>query len=739
MNCQDNSRLKVPLPEMCKTTDIGCVPMTSGKPDCPPERDQIPLAYDINSQTLWIFSCESRQWVAMSKFQLAELQEVSLDNIRNICELLKIPVYYNPGGGTVQGSMPLADFGKELLKCQDMTPKAAVLGNGTVAFTIEGLESLDPLYVRYVNLETSGEGTQSNPLVIKAQDPLTQWPKRTEQDVDDAVQPLLAADLDGEMVRVPYPKKPCEYTKLTQAQVESASEPLVIGCVDGQNVKIPYPPQPENYDVVSEAQVEGSNNKWLVAVINGKRVLIPFPKGDCENERITTTNVTGATNADVLMCLDGNEVRFPVSELSAYIAKDSICNLPELGINEALNASSITIGVCMDGAMRQISLGDLLSGGKKIQCIPVVMTQPSGAPDDGFPFRMDCDGNLWLWDCNANDWLRVTNADNAPGGDVPAYSTIQGNVNNPCTDVIVRGHYLNKNDPTSGYNQTKMSMSDVAGVLTGCGLADQASVNNTINNRLSTYITDNRIITEENILKYIKNSFLETQKNWWILSSGGYGRHCPLQNVKFNNDHFFAYSIHKQRVIYGQADIVLPDGATMTDMNDGEFTVVNPFDQPGIVQTRVFIHITPREFRPNTYTINGICGVTDNKNLTDIQVFAGEDYSSAVPSAVHAVLSSSSITNSRVMYFSRNAEGAIGGTGGAGELTSGGFAISGLPQQFPIDANASLKLYMRAIISAYAVTYPSYDTSITPITEIPATRPFRLVSFGVSYSVFPRG
>lgn len=122
MNCQDNSRLKVPLPEVCKTTDIGCVPITDGKPECPPEADQLPFAYDINSKTLWIFSCESREWTPFTKSSLAELDEVSLDNIKNICSLVNVPVFYNLGYGTTEGSMPLGEFAKKIVECGGGAP-----------------------------------------------------------------------------------------------------------------------------------------------------------------------------------------------------------------------------------------------------------------------------------------------------------------------------------------------------------------------------------------------------------------------------------------------------------------------------------------------------------------------------------------------------------------------------------------------------------------------------------------
>lgn len=288
MNCQDNSRLKVPLPELCRTTDIGCVPKTDGKPQCAPEPDQLPFSYDPNTKTLWIFECDSRQWVSFGKFSLSELGEVSLDNIRNICSLLKIPVFYNPGGGTIEGHMALGDFAEELMKCVNLKHKVAVLSGGTVSFSVEGLDNLSPLYVKYENMTVSGKGTQADPLVISAQST-----------------PTICA----------LPEK-------TQAQLEAATKVSLGACMDSQNVRVPYPEQPKNYTISTQAEVDSAVSRFLVAVIGGQHRRIPFPEEPCEYDTVTAEAATKANQADLIACVNGEEVKFSLKDLINIIKGD---------------------------------------------------------------------------------------------------------------------------------------------------------------------------------------------------------------------------------------------------------------------------------------------------------------------------------------------------------------------------------------------------------------------------------
>lgn len=297
MNCQDNSRLKVPLPELCRTADIGCVPVTDGKPDCPPESDQLPFSYDPNTKTLWIFECKSRQWVSFGKFSLGELQEVNLDNIRNICSLLNIPVFYNPGSGTIEGSMPLGEFAKKLMECVALKQKVAILSDGTVSFSVDGLDSLDPIYVKYENLTVTGKGTQADPLVIKASAPVAPTPTI------------------------------CALPEKTQAQLEAATKATLGACLDNENVRVPYPEQPKNYTIATQDNVDTANSRFLVGVINGQHRRIPFPPEACEYDTVTVDAATKANQADIIACVNGKEVKFSLKDLLDLIKGDDVADL----------------------------------------------------------------------------------------------------------------------------------------------------------------------------------------------------------------------------------------------------------------------------------------------------------------------------------------------------------------------------------------------------------------------------
>lgn len=246
MNCQDNSRLKVPLPEVCNTTDIGCVLLTSGKPRCAPEPDQLPLAYDPGDGTLWVFQCDTRQWISLGgSFSLSDLDEVNLDNITNICNILKIPVFYNPGVGTIQGSVSLAEFSEQLLKCVRLERRVAILADGKVEFSVPGINGLDPVYVKYEGLTVSGEGSASNPLVVKAEAPPQEspcsYPEKSQAQVDAATSVKIIACVDNEKARIPYPEgeNVCSAPRRTLAQALAAGEKDLIACIDGIVVRIP--------------------------------------------------------------------------------------------------------------------------------------------------------------------------------------------------------------------------------------------------------------------------------------------------------------------------------------------------------------------------------------------------------------------------------------------------------------------------------------------------------------------
>lgn len=356
MNCQDNSRLKVPLPEVCQTTDIGCVPLTSGKPRCAPEPDQLPLAYDPGDGTLWVFQCDTRQWISLGgSFSLSDLDEVNLDNITNICNILKIPVFYNPGVGTIQGSVSLAEFSEQLLKCVRLERRVAILADGKVEFSVPGINGLDPVYVKYEGLTVSGEGSASNPLVVKAE--------------------------------APPQESPCSYPEKTQAQVDAATSVKIIACVDNEKARIPYPEIPEGESV-------------------------------CSAPRRTLVQALAAGEKDLIACIDGIVVRIPLNEILDYKGDDTmdgVCGFPMTTLAQLIPGST-TIPVCANGQTYQVVPHESVFKGLNIPSVPVTSGVPSGPPADGtVPFRIDGSGDLYVWD--GTSWVKVSGG--GGGGDTP--------------------------------------------------------------------------------------------------------------------------------------------------------------------------------------------------------------------------------------------------------------------------------------------------------------------------------
>lgn len=301
MQCEDNAKLRTPLKEVCQTTDIGCVPITSGKPDCSPQPDELPLAFDPSTTTLWLFRCTDRTWVPFQKFSMCQLNSINLDNIKNICDILQIGVTYNPGGGCQQGTITLAELAEQLLKCIKLQTKTlAVTSSGDkLKIWIDGLDDvLPPFFVKGENIWTEGgDGTEGNPLKVVTHDPICKWPTRTQAQVNAATVKHLGACLDGAMARVPYPPSPCEFPQTTAERVEASRDKDMIVCVDGENAKVPIPdglltPICENPQI-SVNQAKAKPKLRIVACEDGKVVLFPLPPGMFDTEYMCVPFVDG--------------------------------------------------------------------------------------------------------------------------------------------------------------------------------------------------------------------------------------------------------------------------------------------------------------------------------------------------------------------------------------------------------------------------------------------------------------
>ena len=395
MQCEDNAKLRTPLKEVCDTTDIGCVPIVNGKPTYNPQPDELPIAFDQSSTTLWLFSCKTHSWVAFKKFRLDELSDINLDNIRNICDVLNIAVWYDSGSAHVQGTVTLGELAEQILKCIRLKTNAVVVNSDTAKISIQGLESLPPFFVKGENIWfTGGSGTETDPFRVKTHDPICNWPTKSRAQVDAANVKHLGACLDGQMSRVPFPPEVCELPSKSEAQVRASSNKQMIACIDGEGAKVPFPKEVCELDGLSQEQVDASSNKTLIACVNGKGAKVPYIESDppiCELPLVTTSQVSSNSNATMAVCLDGKSSRMPVP--SGMFVPEYIC-------------------------------------------VPKVTAKPTSPPDFGTgPLRMGCDDELYVWLCDEKRWQMVTLGHNKlPQLDI-------NDVADPCNNLKFFGWY----------------------------------------------------------------------------------------------------------------------------------------------------------------------------------------------------------------------------------------------------------------------------------------------------------
>lgn len=107
-----HTRQKANIREVEMFTQISPMKGTNKTPAFPPSPDQLPLMFDRDNNILWCF-VEDR-WVPVRPFSMAQLSEVDLRNIKNLDQVIHIPVTYDTGNGVVEGTITLAEL-KRLL------------------------------------------------------------------------------------------------------------------------------------------------------------------------------------------------------------------------------------------------------------------------------------------------------------------------------------------------------------------------------------------------------------------------------------------------------------------------------------------------------------------------------------------------------------------------------------------------------------------------------------------------
>lgn len=100
----DNVMTRKPLASTAIPPEIGSVKETSGVPNYAPKPDQMPLAFDPNANTLYVYT---DRWKA---YGLSALEELNIDNIRELDDVIKIPIFYTVAGRNIQGHITLGEL-----------------------------------------------------------------------------------------------------------------------------------------------------------------------------------------------------------------------------------------------------------------------------------------------------------------------------------------------------------------------------------------------------------------------------------------------------------------------------------------------------------------------------------------------------------------------------------------------------------------------------------------------------
>lgn len=107
-----HTRQRADVREVEMFTQISPMKGTSKTPAFPPAPDQLPLMFDTETRTLYCFV--ENTWIPMKPFSMTQLSEVDLRNIKNLDQVIHIPVTYDTGNGVVEGTITLAELKKLL-------------------------------------------------------------------------------------------------------------------------------------------------------------------------------------------------------------------------------------------------------------------------------------------------------------------------------------------------------------------------------------------------------------------------------------------------------------------------------------------------------------------------------------------------------------------------------------------------------------------------------------------------
>ena len=104
MCIERKEKVRMPLPSASFSSEVGTIQNTTGTPTWTPTPDQLPLAYDQTSNTLYFYNNSWRS------FGLTSLNELNLNNVSNLDNVVRVPITYDSGTNKVEGYITLREF-----------------------------------------------------------------------------------------------------------------------------------------------------------------------------------------------------------------------------------------------------------------------------------------------------------------------------------------------------------------------------------------------------------------------------------------------------------------------------------------------------------------------------------------------------------------------------------------------------------------------------------------------------
>lgn len=109
-----NIRVQKPLEAALQELNLGKVERVHAAPKWKPTQDQLPLAYDIDNKTLWIYT--DGAWVSLLYPSMSSLNPLDLENVdpKKVGNIIRLPVAYKLGNQIVEGYITLEDLKEKL-------------------------------------------------------------------------------------------------------------------------------------------------------------------------------------------------------------------------------------------------------------------------------------------------------------------------------------------------------------------------------------------------------------------------------------------------------------------------------------------------------------------------------------------------------------------------------------------------------------------------------------------------